>query len=162
MGCAMTLTQQIITIGLCVLGTMLTRFLPFWVFRGGQVPAYVRYLGRALPGAIFGMLVVYCLKGVQWTAGTYGLPELLAILVTIGLHRWKKQMLLSIAGGTVCYMLLVQWVFWIFQKFLERVEIKSGPQSSYKYKRTFKPTGTGASKASGPADGKIEMEEGIP
>lgn len=55
----MTLTQQIITIGLCVLGTMLTRFLPFWVFRGGQVPAYVRYLGRALPGAIFGMLVIY-------------------------------------------------------------------------------------------------------
>ena len=107
----MTLTEQIVTIGLCVLGTMLTRFLPFWVFRGGQVPAYVRYLGRALPGAIFGMLVVYCLKGVQWTAGTHGLPEILAILVIIGLHRWKKQMLVSIAGGTVCYMLLVQWVF---------------------------------------------------
>ena len=57
------------------------------------------------------MLVVYCLKGVQWTTGTHGLPELIAILVTIGLHRWKRQMLLSIAGGTVCYMLLVQWVF---------------------------------------------------
>ena len=104
----MTLTQQIITIGLCVLGTMLTRFLPFWGFRGGQVPAVS---GPGLPGAIFGMLVVYCLKGVQWTAGTHGLPELIAILVTIGLHRWKRQMLLSIAGGTVCYMLLVRWVF---------------------------------------------------
>ena len=67
--------------------------------------------GPGLPGAIFGMLVVYCLKGVQWTAGTHGLPELIAILVTIGLHRWKRQMLLSIAGGTVCYMLLVRWVF---------------------------------------------------
>ena len=54
----MTLTQQIITIGLCVLDTLLTRFLPFWVFRGGQVPVYVRYLGRALPGAIFGILLV--------------------------------------------------------------------------------------------------------
>ena len=60
---------------------------------------------------IFGMLVIYCLKGVQWTAGSHGLPEIIAILVTIGLNRWKRQMLLSIAGGTVCCMLLVQWVF---------------------------------------------------
>lgn len=107
----MTLTQQIITIGMCVLGTMLTRFLPFVMFRGGRVPAYVRYLGRALPGAIFGMLVIYCLKGVQWLSGSHGLPEVIAILVTVGLHRWRRQMLLSIAGGTVCYMLLVQLVF---------------------------------------------------
>lgn len=107
----MSVPQQIITIGLCVLGTMLTRFLPFIVFRSGRVPAFVRYLGRALPGAIFGMLVVYCLKGVQWTGGTHGLPELIAILLTAGLHLWRRQMLLSIAGGTICYMLLVQWVF---------------------------------------------------
>ena len=107
----MTLSQQMITIGLCVLGTMLSRFLPFVVFREGKVPSFVRYLGRALPGAIFGMLVIYCLKGVSLTGGSQGLPELLAILVTIGLHRWKRQMLLSIAGGTVCYMILVQWVF---------------------------------------------------
>ena len=107
----MTLTQQIVTIGLCVLGTMLTRFLPFWVFRGGQVPAYVRYLGRALPGAIFGMLVVYCLRSVDLLAGSRGLPEAIAIAVVAALHLWKGQMLLSIAGGTICYMLLVQTVF---------------------------------------------------
>ena len=102
----------LITILVCALCTQVTRWLPFLLFGGKkEVPGLVRYLGTILPAAIMAVLVVYCLKGVQWTAGTYGLPELLAILVTIGLHRWKKQMLLSIAGGTVCYMLLVQWVF---------------------------------------------------
>ncbi len=108
----MTLTQQIITIGLCALGTMVTRFLPFLIFSSRKpVPKYIQYLGRALPAAIFGMLVVYCLKGVSVFSGTHGLPELLAIAVVVGLHLWKRQMLLSIAGGTICYMLLVQFVF---------------------------------------------------
>ena len=67
--------------------------------------------GKALPAAIFGMLVVYCLKNVSLLSGSHGLPEALAIAVTAGLHLWKRQMLLSIAGGTAAYMLLVQLVF---------------------------------------------------
>ena len=108
----MTLTQQIITIGMCVLGTMATRFLPFLLFSGRRpTPKYIQYLGKALPSAVFGLLVVYCLKNVDVLAGSHGLPELIAVSVTAALHLWKRQMLLSIAGGTVCYMLLVQLVF---------------------------------------------------
>ena len=108
----MTVTQQIITIALCVLGTMATRFLPFLVFSGDKpTPKYIQYLGKALPAAIFGMLVVYCLKKVSILTGSHGIPELIAIAVVVALHLWKRQMLLSIAGGTVCYMLLVQFVF---------------------------------------------------
>ena len=108
----MTLSQQILTIALCALGTMVTRFLPFVIFSDRRpTPNFVRYLGRALPAAIFGMLVVYCLKDVDVLSGSRGLPEALAIACTAGLHLWKRRMLLSIAGGTVCYMLLVQLVF---------------------------------------------------
>ncbi len=108
----MTLAQQIVTITLCALGTMLTRFLPFLIFSEGRpTPKYVDYLGRALPAAIFAMLVVYCLKNVSLLTGSHGLPEAIAIAVTVALHLWKRQMLLSITGGTVCYMLLVQLVF---------------------------------------------------
>ena len=108
----MTLPQQVITIAACALATILTRFLPFLIFSDKKpTPGYVQYLGRALPAAIFGMLVVYCLKDVSLLTGSHGLPELIAILVTAALHLWKKKMLLSIAGGTVCYMLLVQLVF---------------------------------------------------
>ena len=108
----MTLAEQIITVALCALGTMLTRFLPFLFFSGRKpIPPYVQYLGKALPAAIFGMLVVYCLKDVSLLTGSHGLPELAAIAVVVLLHLWKRQMLLSIAGGTVCYMLLVQYVF---------------------------------------------------
>lgn len=108
----MTLTQQIITIALCSLGTMLTRFLPFIVFRSDKpTPKYIQYIGNALPPAIFGMLVIYCLKDVSVFGGSHGIPEAIAIIVVVALHLWKKNMLLSIAGGTVCYMLLVQLVF---------------------------------------------------
>lgn len=108
----MTLTQQIITIALCALGTMATRFLPFLLFSARRpTPRYIRYLGKVLPGAIFGMLVVYCLRSVDLLAGSRGLPEAIAITVVAALHLWKGQMLLSIAGGTICYMLLVQTVF---------------------------------------------------
>jgi branched-subunit amino acid transport protein AzlD len=104
----MTLMQQIITIGLCVLGTMLTRFLPFMVFSEKRTtPAFIQYIGKYLPSAVFGMLVIYSLKDVSLLRGSHGIPELLAILVTILLHKWKRQMLVSIAGGTVCYMLLL-------------------------------------------------------
>ncbi|MGN0691707.1 MAG: branched-chain amino acid transporter permease [Oscillospiraceae bacterium] len=105
----MTLTQQIITIAMCVLGTMATRFVPFIVFSDKKpVPKYVRYLGKALPAAAYGMLVVYCLKDVSVMEGYHGIPELLGIAVTAGLHLWKRNMLLSIAGGTVFYMVLLR------------------------------------------------------
>ncbi len=108
----MTLTEQIITIGICVFGTMLTRFLPFLVFSSKKpTPKFIQYLGKALPCAVFGMLVVYCLKNVSLLSGSHGIPEFLAISVTVFLHLWKRQMLLSIAGGTAAYMLLVQLVF---------------------------------------------------
>ncbi len=105
----MTPAQQIVTFALCVAGTMATRFLPFLIFSDKRpTPKYIQYLGRALPGAVFGLLVVYCLKDVNILSGSHGLPELAAIVVTVLLHLWKRQMLLSIAGGTVCYMLLIQ------------------------------------------------------
>lgn len=108
----MTLTQQMITILMVIAGTMLTRFLPFMVFPAGKpTPGYIRYLGAVLPAAVFGLLVVYCLKNVSLTAGSHGIPEAVSIVAVIGLHLWKRQMLVSIAGGTVCYMLLVQLVF---------------------------------------------------
>lgn len=108
----MTLTQQILTVGMIVLGTMLTRFLPFLLFPAGKpTPKYIRYLGAVLPPAVFGLLVVYCLKNVSLFAGSRGIPELISIAAVVGLHAWKRQMLLSIAGGTLCYMLLVQLVF---------------------------------------------------
>lgn len=108
----MTLSQEILTIGLCALATMLTRFLPFLIFRADKpTPKYIKYLGKALPAAIFGMLVVYCLKNVSVLTGSHGVPELISIVLVVGLHLWKRNMLLSIGGGTVCYMLLVQWMF---------------------------------------------------
>lgn len=108
----MTVIQRVLTIAICAIATMTTRFLPFLVFREGtKTPKYVQYLGNALPPAIFSMLIVYCLKSVNLLSGSHGLPEAIAVLVTGGLHLWKRQMLLSIAGGTVCYMLLVQFIF---------------------------------------------------
>lgn len=108
----MTVSQQIVTVAMCVAATVLTRFLPFAVFSARRpTPPYIQYLGRVLPGAVFAMLVVYCLRNITPLQYSYGLPELIGIAVTAGLHLWKRQMLLSIAGGTVCYMLLVQLVF---------------------------------------------------
>ena len=108
----MTFTQQLLTIGVVILGTMLTRFLPFLLFPPHQpTPPLVHDLGRLLPGAVFALLVVYCLKNVSLTAGSHGIPEAIAIAVVVALHLWKRQTLLSIAGGTVVYMLLVQTVF---------------------------------------------------
>ena len=100
----MTLAQKIIIIGMVVLGTAMTRFLPFLVFPGDKpVPKYIQYLGRVLPSAVFGLLVIYCLRDVNILSGSHGIPELISIAAVAGLHLWKRQMLLSIAGGTVCY-----------------------------------------------------------
>lgn len=108
----MTQTQQFLTIAAVVLGTVLTRFLPFLVFpTGKETPKFVKYLGTYLPGAVFGLLVVYCLKNVNPLTFSHGIPELISIAVVVALHLWRRQMLLSIAGGTVCYMLLIQLVF---------------------------------------------------
>ena len=95
-----------------VLVTMATRFLPFLLFGGKkQPPKIITYLGKVLPCAIMGMLVVYCLKDVRPLAYPYGIPELLGIALVALLHVWKRNSLLSIGAGTVFYMLLVQLVF---------------------------------------------------
>ena len=108
----MTFTQQMITILLCSAATVLIRFLPFVVFSDKrQTPAYVTYPGNALPGAIFGMLIIYCLKDVTVLAGSHGLPELIAIVLTTLIHLWKRKTLLSIATGTLVYMLLIHFIF---------------------------------------------------
>ena len=100
------------TVAVAALVTMVLRFLPFIIFRGDrETPAYITYLGKVLPFAIMGMLVVFCLKGVSLTAAPYGLPEFLACGAVAALHVWKRNTLLSIAGGTVFYMVLVQMVF---------------------------------------------------
>lgn len=107
----MTLSQQLITIGLCIFGTMATRFLPFLIFtEHRKTPAFIQYIGKYLPSAVFGMLVVYCLKNVSFVQGTHGVPEFLSIFVTVALHLWKRQMLTSIAGGTAFYMALLHYM----------------------------------------------------
>lgn len=108
----MTVAQETVTIALCVLATLITRFLPFILFSGKkETPEFVRYIGKALPAAIFALLVVYCLKNVELTSGSFGIPEAISVAVVTFLHLWKRQILLSMAGGTLCYMLLVQFVF---------------------------------------------------
>lgn len=90
--------------------TCLLRFLPFLIFRQ-KLPDYVVYLGRVLPPAIIGMLVVYCLKDISLTAAPFGLPELISAAVVAALQLWKRNSLLSILAGTLLYMLLIQAVF---------------------------------------------------
>lgn len=107
----MTVTESIITIAAVVAGTMLTRFLPFWVFpEGKKPPLYIEYLGSVLPYAVIGFLVVFCLKD-SFQGGSHGLTELISIAFIILLHKWRKNVLLSICGGTAFYMFLVQRVF---------------------------------------------------
>lgn len=99
-------------IAVAVIVTAGIRFLPFFIFgENRKTPPLISYLGQVLPYAIMGMLVVYCLKGISFAAAPFGLPELLATATVILLHLWKRNTLLSIGGGTLCYMLLVQLVF---------------------------------------------------
>lgn len=99
-------------IAVMALGTMALRFLPFLIFgEHRQTPRLIAYLGKVLPYAIMGMLVVYCLKDVSFLSAPFGIPEIIGCAVVAGLHVWKRNTLLSIGGGTVCYMLLVQFVF---------------------------------------------------
>ena len=106
----MTTIQLFLMVLALAAGVQLTRWLPFWLFRK-EPPAIVTYLGRVLPCASMGLLVVYCLKGVSWLAAPHGLPELISIAAVAALHRWKGNVLLSIAGGTALYMVLVQMIF---------------------------------------------------
>lgn len=92
--------------------TMALRFFPFFIFGGRRkTPAFITYLSGVLPYAIMGMLVVYCLRGVDIFSGSHGLPELLAGALVVAVHLWKKNTLLSITAGTIVYMVLIQMVF---------------------------------------------------
>ena len=108
----MTFTEQIITIAIVVLGTMATRFLPFIVFNSKRkTPAYVQYLGKVLPSATMSLLVVFSLRHVDVSSVYHGMPDMIAVAVTVLLHLWKGNMFLSIGSGTILYMILVQQVF---------------------------------------------------
>ena len=104
--------QSILIIAVMAVVTALLRCLPFFIFSGKRSTSpFVAYLGAYLPYAMMGMLLIYCFKGVSFSAAPFGAPELLAGLVVVGLHIWKRNSLLSIGLGTVCYMLLIQFVF---------------------------------------------------
>ena len=103
---------MVITVAIVVAGTLLTRFGAFLVFPPGKkAPDFVLFLGKALPAAVMGMLVVYTFKDTIVLSYPYGLPELIALLVTVGMHLWKRNMFMSIGAGTVVYMILIQAVF---------------------------------------------------
>ncbi len=107
-----TIWESAVVIAVVVLGTMLTRFLPFIIFPAGRpTPKYIQYLGDVLPFAVIGLLVIYSLKDAVVLSWPYGIPEAIAIACIVLLHIWRKNMLLSIAAGTIIYMLLVQLVF---------------------------------------------------
>lgn len=99
-------------VAVCAAVTAALRFLPFLIFGGGKkTPAFIAYLGRVLPCAIIGMLVVFCLRNTDLSQLRGFLPALIGCVLTAALHLWRRNTLLSIAAGTVCYMLLVQLVF---------------------------------------------------
>ncbi|MGI6145575.1 MAG: branched-chain amino acid transporter AzlD [Clostridia bacterium] len=110
----MTLTalETFIIICMVTIGTIITRFLPFILFQGTKSNnSYISYLGRFLPYSAIGLLVVYCLRAVSFKTPTSWLPEAIAIICITVLHHWKENILLSIGGGTILYMVLVQYVF---------------------------------------------------
>lgn len=100
------------TILVITLVTAALRFIPFFIFSGNKpVPKYITYLGRVLPYSIMAMLVVYCLKGTSLLKAPFGLPELISVALVVVLHVWKRNTLMSIICGTLCYMILIQFVF---------------------------------------------------
>ena len=108
----LTTGQAIAAIAVMAAVTFLTRALPFLLFdRGESPPKVVLYLGRVLPPAVIAMLIVYCLRDLSFISAASWVPAVLAGLVTVGLHLWKRNNLLSIFGGTILYMVLVQAVF---------------------------------------------------
>ena len=108
----LTTAQAVAAIAVMAVVTFLTRALPFLLFdRGEKPPRVVLYLGRVLPPAVIAMLIVYCLRDLSFAAAAQWVPAVVASLVTVALHLWKGNNLLSIFGGTVLYMVLVQTVF---------------------------------------------------
>ena len=108
----MTDIHAALMIAVIALVTAGLRFLPFLIFgETRKTPPLISYLGQVLPYAIMGMLVVYCLKGITFTSAPFGIPEIIGCASVILLHIWKRNTLLSIGAGTVCYMLLVQFIF---------------------------------------------------
>ena len=106
------MVSSLVMIAAVAIATFATRAASFVVFpKGKEVPPTVKYIGMVLPPAVIGMLVVYCLRSTQLFAYPYGIPELIACLAVIGLHAWKRNVLLSVGAGTVLYMALVQMVF---------------------------------------------------
>ena len=104
--------RSILMVAVIALVTAALRFLPFLIFREGTpLPKWLTYLSKVLPHAIMGMLVVYCLRNISFAAMPFGIPELLACAVVVIAHLWKRNTLLSIAGGTIFYMILVQTIF---------------------------------------------------
>ena len=108
----LTNVQMLLFVLVAAAAIQLTRAIPFLLFPGGKkTPAFVVYLGKVLPYAIIALLVVYCLQNTKVLAYPYGIPELIAVAAVVLVHLWKHNNLLSIAGGTVLYMILVQFVF---------------------------------------------------
>ncbi|MBQ8836139.1 MAG: AzlD domain-containing protein [Clostridia bacterium] len=105
------MTHSVLLIAVISLVTMAIRFLPFLIFGNRETPKFITYLGKVLPYAVMGMLVIYCMRNISFTASPHGIPELVSVALVVVLHLWKRNTLLSIIGGTVCYMLLVQLVF---------------------------------------------------
>ena len=105
-------SQALIMIFIMAIITFIIRALPFVLFPGNKkTPSYILYLGKVLPFAIIGMLVVYCLKNISVFSAPFGLPELIAVVAIVSVHIWKRNTLLSIGGGTLLYMFLVQFIF---------------------------------------------------
>jgi len=104
--------ESIILITVMAITTFGTRVIPFIIFPSGKkTPEIITYLGKVLPYAIIGMLIIYCLKSISITRNPHGLPEFIAILFVVIVHKWKHNLLLSIGGGTILYMVLIQCIF---------------------------------------------------
>ena len=103
-------SERIITILIAGVATLMTRFLPFVIFKGKKIPPFLDFLGYALPAAVFGMLLVYALKDTVVLSYPFAIPEVLGLLVTTVVYLWKNNTLLSIASGTLFYMFLIQVV----------------------------------------------------
>ncbi len=103
--------HSILIVAVSAIITALLRGLPFVIFGSKETPKFIAFLGKFLPYAVMGMLVVYCLKDAAFTSFPFALPEFIAIAAVVLIHLWKRNTLLSVAGGTVFYMLLVQLVF---------------------------------------------------
>lgn len=105
----MTTEQAVITIAVAVAATLFTRFLPYIVFpEGKRIPDFILYLGKVLAPAVFGLLVVYCLRKTDFAAAPHGLPEIISVAAVAFLYRWRHNMVAPLIGGTACYMLLIR------------------------------------------------------